>query len=190
MDAVAAGRGEEAERGLRKALWAIQPPHGDRIILPTDDELIQFRDTVPPDPDWVIEGLEPGDVRQAIPTHGYALARAVFGRADGKAYRRLGVTKTPSPGPQISALDRLQGVTIAGSSHWIDAQGHTVTVGESFHLIDFVAWKVVDGKDQIFIGISPAILEELTRGSIATFQRPLCTPCPSKGPLAAWRPLC
>ncbi len=62
MDSVAEGHSEAAERGLRQALWAVQKNPGNRITLPADDDLIRFRDTVPPNPDWVIEGLKPGDV--------------------------------------------------------------------------------------------------------------------------------
>ncbi len=49
-------------RAIQKAQMLLKSQSRGAYHLPGADDLWMFRDVQPPDPDWVVEGLEPGDI--------------------------------------------------------------------------------------------------------------------------------
>lgn len=93
------------------------------------------------------------------------LALAVYGRADGRAYRYLGLTRDERhPG----ALQALKMTLIQARSTWLTPDGQRQTVTEGFSLIDYYRW--AGDKDagqhegQILIALSGVVQRELVNG--------------------------
>lgn len=127
-----------------------------------------------------------GQITFAISATARELALAVLGRADGRSYARLGLSRGRDR--DLGALDQLLGVVIQEHSIWLGADGTRSEVSEAFHLIDWTRWehpdRTVRGRkpDRLFIGLSPRLAAEIDRRATADLPRSLVRALPSHGP--------
>lgn len=95
------------------------------------------------------------------------LALAVYGRADGREYRYLGLNRDER---HLGALQALKWTGIQSKSTWLRPDGQRKTVVEGFSLVDYYRWSndEDDGYEgQILIALSGVIQRELVNGGQA-----------------------
>lgn len=91
-----------------------------------------------------------------------ALALAVYGRADGREYHYLGLSRDER---HLGALQALKMTLIQGRSVWLDIDGKRRAVTEGFSLVDYYRWD--ETTDRLLIVLSPVVQRELVAGGQA-----------------------
>ena len=97
----------------------------------------------------------------AVPATPRELALAVYGRADGREYRYLGMTRDER---HLGALQSLKITLIQAQSTWLSPDGKRQTITEGFSLVDYYRWAndEDDGHEgKILIALSGVIQREL-----------------------------
>lgn len=98
-------------------------PHGTMAYtLPLEDDLRCFRDTAPPAPDWVVEGLEPGDVGALTAPGG-----------QGKSMLCLNLAIAVASGNKLFGL---WDVSRAGDVVYLYAEDSSATMHRRFHAMN------------------------------------------------------
>lgn len=116
--------------------------------------------------------LENGEPRWALQARPRELALAIYGRADGREYRSLGLQRNDVR--HRGALQRLNTVTIEVGSQWLDSDGKRRSVQAGFHLIDTWRWDTdASGNAQVTIVLSAKIQGDLVQGHYAVIPSPL-----------------
>lgn len=95
------------------------------------------------------------------------LALAVYGRADGREYRYLGMTRDER---HVGALQALKWTGIQSKSTWLSPDGQRKTVIEGFSLVDYYRWATEEDNEyegQILIALNGVVQRELVNGGVA-----------------------
>ena len=128
-----------------------------------------------------------GQESLAVATTARELALAVLGRADGRAYRALGLVRAREADAPPGSLDKLALVWIREHSTWLDPDGARREVLDAFHLIDWLRWERPTPRcgrktDRLLVGLSPRLMAEIDERGTVALPPGLVRALPSHGP--------